>query len=58
MNNKPNHLTIGELKKYLEKSTLPDDALILFKEHERKQIIISKIDKTIMNGKHILRMIK
>jgi len=58
MNNKPKHLTVGELKDYLNKSTLTDDCLVIFKEHERKNTIVSKVDKTSMNGKFILRMIK
>lgn len=58
MNNKPKNLTVGELRKYLEASTLTDDSLVIFKEHERKNTIIHKVDKTMMNGKFLLRLIK
>lgn len=58
MNNKPKYLTVGELRDYLNKSTLSDDSLVIFKEHERKNTIVHKVDKTMMNGKSLLRLIK
>jgi hypothetical protein len=58
MNGKVKYLTVGELRDYLDKSTLTDDCLVIFKEHERKSTIVRKVEKTSMNGKFILRMVK